>query len=212
MTIFFNPPPPILNHLHPLQDENCDSNSRLVVDEDDNGEFRLQRVKLWCNTASTSLVCWALHDRPMFVYFYPAWPNYAVELGTHLWILGVLWAAQSTGKDDSPQSLSSLLVYCYEIKALVFIGAAIVMPDLPRSADNRFNTGATTSRTMAQCKSVAWHRLNAGPTRCIEPMWLREFQIVLNANDGVGIIRRGNENVVKWITCTRYTNHDKECI
>ena len=24
--------------------ENCDSNSRLVVDEDDNGEFRLQRV------------------------------------------------------------------------------------------------------------------------------------------------------------------------
>ena len=25
-----------LNHLHPLQVENCDSNSRLVVDEDDN--------------------------------------------------------------------------------------------------------------------------------------------------------------------------------
>ena len=32
-----------LNHLHPLQVENC--NSRLVVDEDDNGEFRLERVK-----------------------------------------------------------------------------------------------------------------------------------------------------------------------
>ena len=31
-------------HLHPLQVENCDSNSRLVVDEDDNGKFRLQRV------------------------------------------------------------------------------------------------------------------------------------------------------------------------
>ena len=31
--------------LHPLQVENCDSNSRLVVDEDDNGEFRLERVK-----------------------------------------------------------------------------------------------------------------------------------------------------------------------
>ena len=27
---------PSLNHLHPLQVENCDSNSRLVVDEDDN--------------------------------------------------------------------------------------------------------------------------------------------------------------------------------
>ena len=25
--------------------ENCDSNSRLVVDEDDDGEFRLERVK-----------------------------------------------------------------------------------------------------------------------------------------------------------------------
>ena len=34
------------SHLHPLQVENCDSNSRLVVDEDDNGKFRLERVKL----------------------------------------------------------------------------------------------------------------------------------------------------------------------
>ena len=33
-----------LNHLHPLQVENCDSNSRLVVDEDDYGKFRLERV------------------------------------------------------------------------------------------------------------------------------------------------------------------------
>ena len=33
------------SHLHPLQVENCGSNSRLVVDEDDNGKFRLERVK-----------------------------------------------------------------------------------------------------------------------------------------------------------------------
>ena len=33
------------NHLHPIQVENCDSNSRLVVDEDDNGKFRLERVE-----------------------------------------------------------------------------------------------------------------------------------------------------------------------
>ena len=33
------------SHLHPLQVENCDSNSRLVVDEDDNGKLRLERVK-----------------------------------------------------------------------------------------------------------------------------------------------------------------------
>ena len=31
--------------LHPLQEENCDSNSRLVVDEDDNGKFRLEKVE-----------------------------------------------------------------------------------------------------------------------------------------------------------------------
>ena len=44
MTIFFNFSPKS-NHVHSLQVKNCDSNSRLVVDEDDNGKFRLQRVK-----------------------------------------------------------------------------------------------------------------------------------------------------------------------
>ena len=34
------------NHLHPLQVENCDSNSRLVVDEDDNDKLRLERVNM----------------------------------------------------------------------------------------------------------------------------------------------------------------------
>ena len=33
------------NHFHPLQVENCDSNSRLVVDEDDYGKLRLERGK-----------------------------------------------------------------------------------------------------------------------------------------------------------------------
>ena len=35
MAIFFTFSP-TSNHLHPIQVENCDSNSRLVVDEDDN--------------------------------------------------------------------------------------------------------------------------------------------------------------------------------
>ena len=43
MAIFFTFPP-TLNHLHPLQVENCNSNSRRVVDEDDNGKFRPERV------------------------------------------------------------------------------------------------------------------------------------------------------------------------
>ena len=34
----------IKHHLHPLQVENCDSNSRLVVDKDDNSKFRLEWV------------------------------------------------------------------------------------------------------------------------------------------------------------------------
>ena len=33
------------SHFHPLHVENCDSNSRLVVDEDDNGKFRVEMVK-----------------------------------------------------------------------------------------------------------------------------------------------------------------------
>ena len=48
MPIFFNFSP-TLRHLHPLQVENCVSNSRLVVDEDDNGKFRLERVKITVN-------------------------------------------------------------------------------------------------------------------------------------------------------------------
>ena len=43
---FFNLPP-TSNHLPPLQVENRDSNSRLLVDEDDIGKFRLERVKPW---------------------------------------------------------------------------------------------------------------------------------------------------------------------
>ena len=42
MALFFN----ILSHLYPLQVENCDNNSRLVADEDDNGKFRLVRVNM----------------------------------------------------------------------------------------------------------------------------------------------------------------------
>ena len=44
MAVFFNFSP-TSNHLHPLQVENCDRNSRLVVNEDDNGKFRPERVE-----------------------------------------------------------------------------------------------------------------------------------------------------------------------
>ena len=45
MAIFFNFLPSS-NHLHRLQVENGNSNLRLVVDEDDNGKFRLIRVDI----------------------------------------------------------------------------------------------------------------------------------------------------------------------
>ena len=53
MVIFYNFPP-TASHLHPLQVENCDSNSRLVVDEDENGLKRLSGVVL---RAGTTMAC-----------------------------------------------------------------------------------------------------------------------------------------------------------
>ena len=47
MAIFVNLSP-TSSHLHPLQVENWGSNSRLVVDKDDNGKLRLERVKDIC--------------------------------------------------------------------------------------------------------------------------------------------------------------------
>ena len=41
--IFFNLPP-TSSHLYPVQVGNCDSNSRLVMDKDENGKFRPERV------------------------------------------------------------------------------------------------------------------------------------------------------------------------
>ena len=43
MVIFFNFQ--TASHHHPLQVENCGSNSRLVLDDDDYGKFRIERVK-----------------------------------------------------------------------------------------------------------------------------------------------------------------------
>ena len=45
MAIFCNFSP-ASSHVHPLPAENCDSNSRLVVDEDVNSKLRLQRVNV----------------------------------------------------------------------------------------------------------------------------------------------------------------------
>ena len=61
MVIFFNFSP-TSSHLHPLQVENCDSNSRLVVDEDDNGKLGLERVNRTLHVHSLSLNPLNPHD------------------------------------------------------------------------------------------------------------------------------------------------------
>ena len=61
MAIFFNFSL-TSNHFHPLQVENCDSNSRLVVDEDDNGKLRLERVNMAQRHVALHVRHAALHE------------------------------------------------------------------------------------------------------------------------------------------------------
>ena len=66
MVIFFNFSP-TSSHLHPLQVENCDSNSRLVVDEDDNGKLRLEKVK---SHFTVSFVFCTSPQHVAYIFFY----------------------------------------------------------------------------------------------------------------------------------------------
>ena len=65
MAIFFTFSP-TSNHLRPLQVENCDSNSRLVVDEDYNSKLRLERVN---TELLTSSVDFSVNYQPIFMKF-----------------------------------------------------------------------------------------------------------------------------------------------
>ena len=51
---------PTSNHLHPLKVDNCDSDVRLVVDEDDGGKFRLERVNNVMNDVCARFCCYRL--------------------------------------------------------------------------------------------------------------------------------------------------------
>ena len=77
MTIFFIFPP-TSSHLYPLQVENCGSNSRLVVDEDDNGKFGFERVKIQkigtsgqkCGIAKRHFVVSRVNNETLFMQFH----------------------------------------------------------------------------------------------------------------------------------------------
>ena len=57
MAIFFNFSL-TLSQLYPLEVGNCDSKTRLVVDEDDNGKFRPEKVKGWHATVTMQTCDW----------------------------------------------------------------------------------------------------------------------------------------------------------
>ena len=76
MTIFFTFSP-TSNHIHPLQVENCDSNSRLVVDEDDYGKVRLERVNLL-------LSLWIMFTVYLINKLTPAWSRRVFSNSTEL--------------------------------------------------------------------------------------------------------------------------------
>ena len=63
MAIFINFSP-ISSQLHPLQVENCDSNSRLVVDEDDNVKSGLKGLRCGARYTISALrsTVWHTHD------------------------------------------------------------------------------------------------------------------------------------------------------
>ena len=56
ITVSFFHLPPTSSHLHPLQVENCGSNSWLVVDDDDYGKVRPERVKTLMSRHSVFLL------------------------------------------------------------------------------------------------------------------------------------------------------------
>ena len=62
---------PVWSHLHSLHVDNCDSKSRLVVDENDNGKFRLERVKVL-------IFFYINHGDQSFFQF---------EVGLHKWLI-----------------------------------------------------------------------------------------------------------------------------
>ena len=57
------------NHLHPLQVENCDSNSGLVVDEDENGKSRPERVKFHIHQFFSVSKVFVFISGPIFFHF-----------------------------------------------------------------------------------------------------------------------------------------------
>ena len=87
MVIFFNFSP-TSNHLHPLQVENCDSNSRLVVDEDDNVNSGLKGLKglakptTWINQNKT--LSGALFSHSILTFIIKMLKNVDISQKTYL--------------------------------------------------------------------------------------------------------------------------------
>ena len=83
MVIFTNFSP-TSSHLHPLQVENCGSNSRLVVDEDDYRKFRLERVNPACIHVQAYVIslshlsCLSVHNVNSYPILYTSTKQFVV--------------------------------------------------------------------------------------------------------------------------------------
>ena len=78
-TIFLNFSP-TSNNPHALQVENCDSNSRLVVDEDDNGRFRPE----WVHLSSMTTYISFFRSEAVDEFFWKPIHNFLVDNGSCL--------------------------------------------------------------------------------------------------------------------------------
>ena len=83
MAIFFNFSP-TSNHIHPLQVENCDSNSGLVVDEDDNVKSGLNGL-MWMKMRSVNNIAYTFYDTNSWNIEYFFMNIFGVGLGNSFW-------------------------------------------------------------------------------------------------------------------------------
>ena len=108
MAIFFTFPP-TSSHPNPLQVENCDSNSRLVVDEDDNGNsgFKgLMVLSLFELVLETCSCCpWKSLRWPWIPCPHPAWSMKHFVNGAALF--SVLFRQQVVVEKGTPQASNS---------------------------------------------------------------------------------------------------------
>ena len=111
VAIFINLPP-TSSHLHPLQAENCDSNSRLVVDEDDNGKFRPERVKMVYLLQKILWLKLITCTQYLKSHRQASWTSSWITRKTHYWSISVTGCCS----DSNP---SPMIIYIFYVVTII---------------------------------------------------------------------------------------------